>query len=70
MLKNLQKTPLKPLQKECFKKKAVATGDLTGHKIANKVTKASKNSQKNNSEKVSNANDKEICISTKKKRNH
>ena len=41
-------------------KAAEATGDLTGNKIADKITKVSKNSQQNNSETVINENDKEI----------
>ena len=58
--KKSAKDAFKTASKRVFQKKATATGDLTGHKIANKVTKASKNSQKKNSETVSNANDKEI----------
>ena len=41
-------------------KAAEATGDLTGNKIADKITKVSKNSQQNNSETAINENDKEI----------
>ena len=41
-------------------KAAEATGDLTGNKIADKITKVLKNSQQNNSETVINENDKEI----------
>ena len=37
-----------------------ATGDLIGNKITDKITKVSKNSQQNNSETVTNENDKEI----------
>ena len=46
---------------------AGATGDLTGNKTPNKISKVSKNSQQNNLETVTNENDKEItkekCIS-------
>ena len=41
--KNLQQIDLKLLQNDSFKKTAEATGDLTGNKIANKITKLSKN---------------------------
>ena len=37
-----------------------STGDLIGNKIANKITKVSKNSQRNNSKTATNENDKEI----------
>ena len=37
-------------QKEQFKKIAEATGDLTGNKIANKITRSSKTSPQNNFE--------------------
>ena len=37
-----------------------ATGDLISNKISDKITKASKNSQKSNLETVTNDNDKEI----------
>ena len=44
---------------------------MTGIKIANKITRVSKNSQQNNSETVTNDNDKEIpkkrCISPEKR---
>ena len=39
---------------------AEATGDLTGNKIADTITKVSKNSRQNNSERVTNGPDKEI----------
>ena len=55
MLKNLQQIQLKLLQKESFKKTAEATGNLIGSKIANRITKVSKNS-----ETVINKHDKEI----------
>ena len=46
--------------KRITQKRAEGTGDLMGNKIANKTTKVSKNSQQNNSEIVTNENDKEI----------
>ena len=51
---------LKMFQKDSFRKTAEATGDLIGYKIANKVTKVSKNSQQNTSETVTNEHDKKI----------
>ena len=42
---------LKLLQKERFKKTAEANGDFIDNKIAYRVTKVSKNSPKNNSER-------------------
>ena len=59
MLNNQQQMHLKLLQKSDLKK-AEATGDLIGNKMANKVKRASKNSQQNNSETVTNENNKEI----------
>ena len=41
-------------------KTAEATGDLIGNKIAERITKVSKNSQQNISETVTNEHDKEI----------
>ena len=43
---------------------AEVTGDLNGNKIANKISKVSKNSQQNNSETFRNENDKEMpwCV--------
>ena len=43
-----------------IQKTAEPTGDLIGNKIANKIMGVSKNSQQNNSERVTNENDKEI----------
>ena len=43
-----------------IQKPAEATSDFIGYKIANKITKVSKNSQQNNSETVTNEHDKEI----------
>ena len=60
MLNNLQQTQLKLLQKDSFKKTAEATGDLVGDKIANRITKVSKNPKQKNSETVTNEHNKEI----------
>ena len=49
MLSNLLKMHLKLLQKEQFKK-AGATSELIGNKIADKITRVLKTSPKNNSE--------------------
>ena len=46
--------------KRVIQNTAEATGDLVGNKIANKIMEVSKNSQHNNSEKVTNEHDKEI----------
>ena len=46
--------------KKSNSKTAEATGDLIGNKIANRITKVSKHSQQNNSETVTNENDKKI----------
>ena len=46
--------------KRVTQKTAEGTGDLMGNEIASKTTKVSKNSQQNNSEIVTNENDKEI----------
>ena len=43
-----------------IQKTAEATVDLTGNKIAEKITKVSKTPQQNNSETVTNEHDKEI----------
>ena len=43
-----------------YQKTAEAAGDLIGNKIADKITEVSKNLQQNNSETVTNANNKEI----------
>ena len=58
MLNNLQQMHLNMLQKEQFKKTGEAIGDLIGNKIA--YTRVSKISQENNSEIVTNDNNKEI----------
>ena len=46
--------------KKSNSKTAEATGDLIGNKITNRITKVSKHSQQNNSETVTNENDKKI----------
>ena len=46
--------------KRVIQKAAEATGDLIDNKIANKMTKVSQNSQRNNSETITNEHDKEI----------
>ena len=43
-----------------FKKTLEVTADLIGNKIANKITKVSRSSSHNNSETITNENDKEI----------
>ena len=55
MLNNLQQMRLKLLQRT-----AEATGDLIGNKVADRITKVSKNSQQNNLDAVTNDHDKEI----------
>ena len=51
---------IKTSSKRVIWKIAEATGDLTGNKIADKITKLLNNSQQNNSETVKNEHDKEI----------
>ena len=51
---------LKTTSKRVIQKLAEAPGDLIGNKVADRITKVSKNSQQNNSEIVTNENDKEI----------
>ena len=50
----------KTAPKRAIQKTAEAAGDLIGNKIANKITKAPKHWQENNSETVKNKHDKEI----------
>ena len=50
----------KASSKRAIQKTAEATGDFIGNKIANRITKVSKNSQHNNSETVTNEHDKKI----------
>ena len=57
------KNALKTSSKKVTQKIAEATGDLIGNKIAHKVTRVSKNLQQNNSETVTNENDKERYLS-------
>ena len=49
----------KTASKRAIQKTPEATGDLTDNKIADKITKGSKNSQQSNSETVTKENDKE-----------
>ena len=49
----------KTASKGAIQKTPEATGDLTDNKIADKITKGSKNSQQSNSETVTKENDKE-----------
>ena len=51
---------LKMSSKRVIQKTVEATDDFIGNKIANRITKVSKNSQENNSETVINKHDKEI----------
>ena len=51
---------LKTTSNRAIQKTAEATGDSIGVKIANRITKVSKNSQQNNSETVTNERDKKI----------
>ena len=51
---------LKTASKRTIQKTAAAIVDLIGKKIADKITKISNNSQKNNSKTVTNQHDKEI----------
>ena len=51
---------LKTTSKRVIQKEAEATGDLIGNKIAERITKVSKNSQQINSETVINEHDQEI----------
>ena len=60
ILSNLQQIHLKLLQKESFKKKAEATEDLIGDKIAERIKKLSKSLRQKNSETITNENNKEI----------
>ena len=51
---------LKTTSKRVIQKTAEATGDLIGNKIANRITKVSRSSLQNDSETITNENDKEI----------
>ena len=52
MLNNLLQMHLKLLQKKAIQKTAKVTGDLIGNKIADRITKVSETSPKNNSETI------------------
>ena len=54
------KDALKISSKRVIQKTAEATGDLIGNKIANRITKVSKNSQENYLETATNEYDKKI----------
>ena len=68
MLNNLPQIHLKLLQKKAIQKTAEATDDLI-NKIANKITKASRNSPQNTLEAVKSEAEirKERCISPEKR---
>ena len=51
---------LKTGSKRVIQKTTEAIGNLIGNKIANRITKVSRSSPQNNSEKVTNEHDKEI----------
>ena len=66
---------VKASSKRVIQKTAEATGDLIDNKIANRITKVSKDLQQNNSETVANEHDKEIpkekiCISRRKTKSY
>ena len=72
MLNNLQQMHLKCFKKSDSKKKErkrkkVATGDLIGKKIADKITRVSKTSPQNNSE-TNREREKDIYLQKKKKK--
>ena len=58
--KKSAKDALKTSSKRVIQKTAEATGDLIGNKNANRIIKASKSSQQNNSETFTNEQDKEV----------
>ena len=61
ILNKLEQMLLKLLKKDQFNSEnSRSIGDFIGNKIANKITKFSKNSPQNNSETFTNENDKEI----------
>ena len=63
LLDHAKQSPLDALKttlKRVVQKISEATGDIIGNKIANRIAKVSKSSQQNNSETVTNENDKEI----------
>ena len=57
----------KMASKTASQKRAEATGDLSGNKIANRITKVSKHCPKKNSETVTNENDKETSPEERQK---
>ena len=54
--KKLEKGAFKTASKRSIQKTTEATGDLVGNKIADDITKFSKNSPQSNSETVTNEN--------------
>ena len=60
MLNNLQQMRLKLLQKKSIQKTGETASSFISNKIADRITKISKNSLENNSETVTNKHDKEI----------
>ena len=56
--KQSAKDVLKTFSKRLIQKTVEATGDLSGSKIANKITRITKNSKQKNSETVTNEHDK------------
>ena len=65
---------LKTSSKGVIQKTAEPTGVLVGNKIVSRITRISKNSQRNNLEIVTNEHNKKIpktiCISRRKTRNY
>ena len=53
---------LKTSSKRIIQKTAEAAGDLTGNKIANIITKVSRNSLQNNSETITNEHDRKETL--------
>ena len=58
--KQFAKDAFKTASKRAAQKTAEATSDLIGNRIANNIIKVSKKSKQNNSETITNENDKEI----------
>ena len=57
MLKKYARDARKTSSKRVTNQAAEATGDLISNKIADRITKVSKNSEQNNSETVTNEHD-------------
>ena len=57
MLKKYGRDARKTSSKRVINQAAEATGDLISNKIADRITKVSKNSEQNNSETVTNEHD-------------